>query len=71
MLSSRTLSMTPGVQESRQDHIKDDPKNQPVEDKYSMLSNLRNQAQNLPRNEHSSTSYFITGLFQTGMFACA
>jgi len=39
MLSSRTLHMTPGVQESRQEHNKDKPKYQPVEEVYDMLSN--------------------------------
>ena len=39
LLSSRTLHMTPGVQESRQDHNKDEPKYQPVEDECDMLSN--------------------------------
>ena len=42
MLSSRTLHMTPGVQESRQEYNKDEPKYQPVEDKYDMLSNYSN-----------------------------
>jgi len=40
MLSSRTLHMTPGVRESRQEHNKDEPKYQPVEDEYDMLSNF-------------------------------
>ena len=42
MLSSRTLHMTPGVQESRQDHNKDEPKNQPIEDECHMLYNYSN-----------------------------
>jgi len=40
MPSSRTLHMTPGVRESRQEHKKDEPKYKPVEDEYDMLSNF-------------------------------
>jgi len=40
MLSSRTLHMTPGVQESRQEHSKDEPKYQSVEDEFSNYSNV-------------------------------
>jgi len=39
MLSSRTLHMTPGVQESRQGENNDEPKYQPVDDEYDMVSN--------------------------------
>jgi len=34
--------MTPGVQESRQEHNEDEPKYQPVEDECDMLSNYSN-----------------------------
>ena len=73
MLSSKTLHMTPGVQESRQEHNKDEPKYQPVEDEYDMLSNYSNQWKKtqVMNTAHSAISYFITGLPPTCMFACA
>jgi len=54
MLSSRTLHMTPGVQESRQDHNKNEPNNKLVDYEYEMLSKQRNGTQNPPNNEHST-----------------
>jgi len=38
MQSSRTLHKTPGVQENREDNSKGKPKNQPVEDEYTISS---------------------------------
>jgi len=72
MLSSRTLHMTPWVQGSRQDHKYDEPKNQPVEDEYGMLSNyskLWNKTQVMD-TAHSAILYFTTRLSPTCMFAC-
>ena len=65
--------MTPGVQESRQEHNKDEPKYQPVEDEYDMLSNFPTYGKKtqVMNTAHNAISYFITGLSPTCMFACA
>jgi len=59
MLSSRTLHMTSGVQESRQEHNKDEPKYQLLEDECDMLSNYSNLWKKNSRNEHSTQCHFI------------
>jgi len=65
--------MTPGVQESRQEHNEDEPKYQPVEDECDMLSNYSNlwKKTQVMNTAHSAISYFITGLSPTCLFACA
>jgi len=59
LLSSRTLHMTPGVQESRQDHNKNKPKYQPVEDECDMFSNYSNLWKKPSSNEHITQCRFI------------
>jgi len=51
--------MNPGVQESRQEHNKDEPKYQPVEDEYGMVSNYSNLWKKNSSNEHSTQCHFI------------
>ena len=73
MLSSRTLHMTPRVQESRQEHNKDEPKYQPIEDEYVCSPTIPTYGKKTQVNNtaHSAISYFITWLSPPCTFACA